>query len=154
MTISNTSTILKSDLDSAYTSLLTNLRSDANTKPATFWVNLNFNNIISTTSSTVSTRNIPIRDNYFLRELCVTTGLHSGTVTVAIDNGALIEEISVDGYVNGGSTNKVERYFSDPHPLQVLLRGSSIAVTVTTTDTSPTSSVQVALGFRSYWRRT
>lgn len=155
MTIAQNSLIEIADLNATFTSSLTLLKADAAIVPAVYWTNLNFNGITDVTSLIRRTRKFILPDDHFLCELAVTAGEHAGTITVTIDNGALIESISLSEVVTSpGYDPFTTRYYTNTtKPAQLLLRGSELTVTVSTTDTSSSSTVQVAIGLQSVWRR-
>lgn len=151
MTISNGSTIAVADLNAVSSSSLTSLQADNAAVPAVYWMNLNFNALTSSTPTIARTRNVVMPDNYLLREIVLAAGEHSGTITLTIDNGALIETISMAGVMSSGFVEATRYYVSKP--IQVFLKGSIVTVTASTTATGATSTVQVALGFDTEWRR-
>jgi hypothetical protein len=154
MTIANGNTIEIADLNSAYTTILSNLQADNATLPANFWLNFQFSNLTSSVTSPWNVRKVVLPDDYILTEVCITSGEHSGTLTVTVDNGAMIETISISEAVTSPGFDEVTRYYSDTNkPVQLLLKGSELTVTCSTTSGSSGSTIQVSVGLLSEWRR-
>ena len=152
MTISNGQTITISDLNASLAASLALLRSANSMQAAVYWLNFNFPGLVASTSSAFTTRNVVLPDDYILEEVCITAGDHTGTITVTIDNGAMIEPISMSGAASSGYTSLARYYVSDK-PTQLLLKGSELTITCTTTATNATNNVQVAIGLVAELRR-
>ncbi len=153
MAISNGSVILASDVNTFADSALSDLEGDNGTFPCVHWLNLKFDNIVSGTLPPWTVRNVVIPDDAVIAEVVISGGEHNGVVTVSIDNGAMITPINITATL-GANYVKASRYYSTAtNPLQILMKGSTLTVTVTTTNAVTPSRLQIAIGLKSERRR-
>lgn len=149
------------DLVTVLSTPLNTIQSDNAALPTVVWLNLSFANLVASTDSTWRTRRIPLPDDYYLAELAVTTGEHTGTVTVTADSGVMIEPAVCTGTVAAPGVSKLARYYgydpfvvkSNTNPVQLLLRGSVLEITAETTATASPSQIAVAVGLMHTRRR-
>lgn len=153
MAISNGSVIAETDVNTFADSALADLESDNTAFPCLHWLNLKFDNIVSGTLPPWTVRNVVIPDDSIIAEVCITGGEHNGTITLTIDNGAMITPISITATL-GANYVKASRYYLTPTaPLQLLMRGSTLTATLTTTNAVTPTRLQVAIGLKSERRR-
>jgi hypothetical protein len=151
MTISNGNIISSADLNALYADLA-DLADENALKPVCLRLNVTFDNIIDTTVAPWITRDIVLNDDYLIHEVAICGGEHNGTVTITLDNGAMITPISMTGALGTGYQKLARYYSTTTNPQQVLLKGSTLTVTIGTTNTVATSNVQVSIMLLS-WRR-
>lgn len=148
MAISNGALIEVSDLNGAFSSQLTSLQSENATLPVCYRLNVDFVNCVgggTPTAAAFLTKNVVIPDDSIIHEIAVCGGEHNGVVTITIDSGALITPITITGTL-GTNFQKLTRYYSTTtNPLQMLLKGSVLSLTLSTTNTVATSNVQITL---------
>lgn len=149
MTIQEGSVIQASDLNDVWTDALALIQEDNDEVPGVYWHQWRFQNLTSGTASHRRTGTLILPDDSLIENVAVTAGEMSGTLRVVISGANLLETITVTGSVSAGFS-KLSRYTG---PRQVLLRGSEITVTVSTTDSSGVQVAQVGLGLRSVRRR-
>jgi hypothetical protein len=149
MSISNGQTIVASDVNSAFTSSLSSLRTDNAYLPTLFWLPVRFDNIVSGTASVWLSQDIVLPDDYILADVAILGGEHNGTVTVSVNNSALIVPISMTATLGANYVAATRYYTTTTNPVQLFLKGSTVRVTVSTTNVVATSTLTVSLGFYS-----
>ena len=98
-------------------------------------------------------------DDYLLNEVAVAGGGNiNGTVTCTIDNGAMIEPITITSYIGQNALTKLPRYYgtgslATGKPVQVLLKDSVVTISLTTTDPAGNHNFTVTLCLDSRYRR-
>lgn len=142
-------TISASDLNGLWTTSLAALKLDNQEKPGVYWHQFQFININSTTEVHRRTGTLILPDDCYIEDVCVTSGEMVGTLTVAITSETLLEDITLTGTVAAGFS-QVARYNG---PYHVLLRGSEVTITASTTDASGSQVVHVGVGLQTYRRR-
>ncbi len=160
MSITNGQTILSTDLLAMDATATTNLALNNLFKPTQMNINFFFPNVV-VSSSARNTQAIFIPpDDYFLNDVAISTGGTDGTITVTIDNGAMIEPISMTATVGGSSVflTKFPRYYgtgstATAKPVQVLLKDSQVIITITNTDITTTHNIVITLCCDSRYRR-
>jgi len=154
MAIVDGSTILASDVSTAYDTALAQARAAHAELPSLVWWTLQYRDVNSTTNLWRRSTTLIMPDDMLIEELAVQSGDMAGTVTVTLTSPSMIEAITLTGVVTSPGISKLTRYFADStKPQQVLLKGSQVTLTVATTDAGGTQTVSVSLGLVSYRRR-
>lgn len=157
MTISNGSPILATDVGASFTPTLALQVAEAAKKQAVYYVYLDWRNLLAGTAVAARTSTIVVPDDCYLEEIAVQTVDLIGALTVALTGANLIQAISVTGVGAATAANpqKYTRVFADAaQPQQLLLKGSTITVVVTTADAAGTAQrLDVSLGFATFRRR-
>lgn len=157
MTITNGSKISSNDLLTMNDESITNLQTANLPPPTQINYNLNFSNVISTTSSRNRTSHIVIPDDMIVAEIACSSANTLGRITVTIDNSAMIVPVSVT-WIGLSALTKAPRYYgtgstATGNPLQMLLKFSTADITVSNTATSGSNLIFVTLCLESRFRR-
>jgi hypothetical protein len=149
MTIAAGSTILASDLNAINSSGLTSLRADLATEPRWHVLNLLFKNVASATAIAWKTRDIVIPDDLYIAEVAIQSSDHVGAVVVTLDNGAMVQPISISATLATGISKGDRWYSTATNVQQILYKGSILNCTITTTNTTTPSLLNVSLILKS-----
>lgn len=144
--------ITAADLNALGSTSLTTLRADNATKPSAFCFNVDFNNLVASTALNKRTKTFVIPDDMWLREVSVLGGEHAGIITVSVDSGAMIEPISITGTLTTPGISKLARYYAQDKPAQILLKGTTVAIIVSTAMATTGSTLRVGLTLAGPWR--
>lgn len=154
MTIADGSTILSSDVNAAFTATMAAAQARAADKLAVHYVALDWRNLIAGTGLAQRTCTLVLPDDCWLEEVAATTVDQVGTVTVTITGASMLASPITLSKITIAGTDKLARYFADAtKPQELLLRGSTITVVVSTTDAAGTQRLDVLLGFAVPRRR-
>jgi hypothetical protein len=146
VTVSNGSTILAADVNAVHTTNLSNLNTLARTLPALTWMRVAFPAVVTGSADAFKSYSIIIPDDFIIAEVAVASGEGNGADTVTLDNSAMLQPISIS-HTRGAGFQKATRWYSDAtHATGILLKGSTLIVTLSTTNTSASSNLVVAVG--------
>lgn len=152
MTISNTQTITKADLDGSFSmTTLQSRKSAALIAAGCHQVSFDWDGIASSTSSTLLAQTYTVGDDD--QEVLAFGGYVDGTsATYSITlTGPLVESMTVN---LTSSTGDLSRYDSDgTKPLQVLLRGATYTLTASCSTASGTNRLRGFLVLRTRPRK-
>jgi hypothetical protein len=151
MPITNGSTIVASEINSSLDTALTALQAENAIKPSVYWIPIDFYEIAS--DDGYVERNFVMPDDSHLVEMSVHGNPTEGWIDIEVDNGALIEPITVNALVANGYTKLTRWYATSGRAYQVFLKGSTVTVTAYSTDATTLNGLTVMLGFASRLRR-
>lgn len=147
MTLLDGSTILSADVNAAYQATMDAARARAADKVGAYSLMLDYRGLLAGTGAANRTQTIVLPEDSWLDEVAATTVDQIGTVTVTVAGAAMITTPITLSAVTGAGVGKLPRYHATDVPKQLLLRGSTITVTVSTTDAAGTQRLDVALQF-------
>lgn len=169
MTLANGSTILATDLNAMFPAPLATMAADNAQLPAGAHVPFKFDGIVASTTAERTKCIFVVPFDVFIEAMAVTTNgmTNPSTVTVAVTgDGALPNfPISVTQVVTAAFTNLVRVVFdgtkgrvgkfamASNRAIRVFPRGSTITVSVTTTNVAVGAQCSVSLALRQYFAR-
>lgn len=151
MTISNDSTILASDRNTAFDATITTLQTANRALPMVQQQNFVFRNVISSTSAQLRRAAFVMPDDLFINEVDFSVyGTSGATYTLTVSSTNMIEDVEMSLTATGtGNLVQAPRYYVDAdNPLQVLLKGSTVTVLVAST--SSTANCRIHVGLSMY----
>lgn len=167
MTVANGSAILAADLAALTTAQLAALQADNAQLPGALALHFHFQNLVASTLPYAAKKILVVPFDFYLETLSVEANNHTAasTTTVRIDEPLGTWPTEVTGATGAGNTalsrllydnarTKPRRDFAtQSRAFRMFNKGSTLALTATTTNTTTPSNVHVTLVARSIYSR-